>query len=103
MDPCIHVVLIIGGSIYGESSLSEYYVLSFHFHCHKKLSTHFVTNVLNIIVQTNEWVCWSNAIEIWNHQILDTNCFVCPKFTSWLFVITNIYRRKLCNLHMNWH
>ena len=83
MDPCIHVVLIIGGSIYGESSLSEYYVLSFHFHCHKKLSTHFVTNVLNIIVQTNEWVCWSNAIEIWNHQILDTNCLVCPKFISW--------------------
>jgi hypothetical protein len=31
MDPCIHVVLIIGGSIYGVSTLNEYYISSYPF------------------------------------------------------------------------
>lgn len=31
MDPCIHVVLIIRGSIYGVSTLNDYYILSYPF------------------------------------------------------------------------
>ena len=60
-----------------------YFKLSFYYsHFHKKLSFYFVTNVQNISVQITEWFCWSNAIEIWNHQILDANWFVRPNFTS---------------------
>jgi len=31
MDPCIHVVPTIGGSIYGVSTLNEYYISSYPF------------------------------------------------------------------------
>ena len=67
MDPCIHVVLIVGGSIYSVSTLNEYCVLSYPFiifNFLKKLFFYFLTNVLSVNVQTNEWFCWLNAIEL---------------------------------------
>ena len=51
MDLRIYVVLISGGSIYSVLTLNKCYVLSFHFHFHKKLSFYFVTNVLSTNVQ----------------------------------------------------